>query len=103
MAKSIQLRSHFSWAGLVLKAVNQYLKLPFLNQQKEVIDCRKYFMINLHKRFLPDPHTSLNIQSGQYDQTGFQAGVGCYCYTVQLWINIENIKDHNQTASLQDG
>ena len=28
-------------------------QLPFLNQQKGENDCRKYFMINLHKRMLP--------------------------------------------------
>ena len=30
-------------------------QLPFLNQQKGENDCRIYFMINLHKRVLPDP------------------------------------------------
>ena len=29
--------------------------MPFLNQQKGENDRRKYFIINLHERMLPDP------------------------------------------------
>ena len=29
--------------------------MPFLNQQKGENDCRKHFIVNLHKRMLPDP------------------------------------------------
>ena len=55
--------SHFYWAGLVLKAINQYcansfarnLQLPFLNQQKEENDCRKYFMIKSPRQNVADP------------------------------------------------
>ena len=54
----------YSWAGLVLQAVKQYLctlsfsrnwQLPFLNRQKGENDHRKYFMINLYERMLLDP------------------------------------------------
>ena len=58
----VSLLNHaFSWAGLVLKAVNQNTcaysfarnwKLPFLNKRKGEDDCRKYFMIKLHERML---------------------------------------------------
>ena len=52
----------FSWAGLVLWAVNQYLctficqiLTTALLESVEGNDRRKYFVINLHKRILPDP------------------------------------------------
>ena len=59
-ARSVYLTT-LLWAGLVLKAVNQYCahsfarnwQLPFLNQWKGENDHRKYFIINLHKRMLP--------------------------------------------------
>ena len=52
----------FSWAGLVPSGIKQYLctfflqnrQLPFLKQQKGENDCKKYFMINLYERMLPD-------------------------------------------------
>ena len=55
---SVYIALLFSWTGLVLWETNQYLctfcQLPFLNQWKRENDRRKYFMISLYERMLPD-------------------------------------------------
>ena len=40
--------------GLLYRKVNVKSQLPFLNQRKRENDHIIYFMINLHKRMLPD-------------------------------------------------
>ena len=57
MSSVVSLPNHFSWAGSVLLAVNQYhahsfprnWQLPFLNQWKGENDCRKYAHYSLLK------------------------------------------------------
>ena len=54
---------HFSWANLILNlwltstcahSFTRNWQLPFLNQQKEENDHRKYFTISLHERIFTD-------------------------------------------------
>ena len=62
-SRSVHLTTLFSGQALSSKrftstCANSFARncqLPFLNQRKGKNDCRKYFLINLHERMLPDP------------------------------------------------